>query len=274
MLLGLFGHPLEHSLSPAMHTAAMKELQIEGDYLLFDVLDKKLKTAIEGLFALGVIGFNVTIPYKRQIISYLDEITPEAKEIGAVNLVYKKSIGKKTIYVGDNSDAPGFIISLINAGIDLSLKKALVLGSGGAARAICVGLKNRNIEITVASRSRPQESFWDQFRWLELHPDLVIDTDLVINCTPCGMYPNVDDRPLVNPASFPTKTHFCDIVYNPLRTKFIKIAEETGHKTITGEGMLLYQGAISFEKWFNTKAPIEAMRKALISHLQGGNLND
>ncbi len=270
MLVGLLGHPLEHSLSPLMHNAAMKTLKIEGKYLLFDVSEDSLKKSVERLCALGAVGFNVTIPYKRKIIDLLDEITPQAAEIGAVNLVYKKDVGGKAVYVGDNSDAPGFIASLQSAGVDLHQRRALVLGAGGAARAVAAGLKNEGVEVIVASRRKPEESFWNRFPWEELRRDLVVDADLVVNCTPCGMYPNVDDELIVNPASFPKKTCFCDIVYNPLKTRFIQVAQETGHKTVTGEGMLLFQGAISFTKWYGQEAPIGVMKQVLLSYLQGG----
>lgn len=270
MLLGLVGHPLKHSLSPIMQNIAMEKLRIKGRYHLFDVEEDELKACVEGLKAINVRGFNVTIPYKTKIIGFLDEITPRAKEIGAVNLVSLVGSGPNKRFVGDNSDAPGFIRSLIEAGFNPEGKRALVIGNGGAARAVSVGLRDSHCEVIVTSRQKPKHEFWQQFDWLELRADLVVSVDLVVDCTPVGMYPETDTPPVVDPRLYSKNTYFCDLVYNPLKTTLIKIAEATSHKVITGDGMLLYQGAISFERWFLQEAPIIEMQNILLQHLEGG----
>lgn len=271
MLIGLLGHPLTHSLSPLMQNKALQTLDIKGDYRLFDVEEKELRSCVSGLKSLGCLGFNVTIPYKRRIIDLLDEITPQAAEIGAVNLV-KLSRGK---FVGDNSDAPGFVRSLKEAGFDPKAKKTtLIVGCGGAARAVAVGLKDSGCQIYVTSRQKPRSLFWAQFEWLELKKDLVVKVDLVVDCTPVGMYPDVDATPVLDPRLYGPETVFCDLVYNPRKTTLIRIAKATKHKVITGDGMLLHQGAISFESWFSVKAPIIEMQKVLDEYLKGGSLGD
>lgn len=270
MLLGLIGYPLGHSLSPIMQNRALQVLGLQGTYLPFAVTEENLGSAVMGLKSLGCLGFNVTIPYKRKIIQYLDAVTPRAAEIGAVNLVYREGQN----YIGDNSDAPGFIRSLEEKGIALKGKKAVIVGNGGAARAVATGLRDSGATIVVTSRQKPTAEFWQQFPWLGLKKDLVVAADLVIDCTPVGMYPDIDVPPVVDPRAYDKQTVFCDLVYNPRKTCLIKMAEATGHPTVTGEGMLLFQGAISFEKWLAREAPIEVMREALQECLEGGKKND
>jgi len=267
VLIGLLGHPLVHSLSPLMHNIALQTLEIKGNYQLFDVEEKELISCVSGLKSLGCLGFNVTIPYKRRIIDLLDEITPKAAEIGAVNLV-KWSQGK---FVGDNSDAPGFIRSLKEAGFDPTAKRALIVGSGGAARAVAVGLRDSCCQIYVTSRQKPISLFWNQFDWLELKKDLAVSVDLVVDCTPVGMYPDVNAPPVLDPRLYSQDTVFCDLVYNPQKTTLIRIAKATKHKVITGDGMLLHQGAISFESWFSVKAPLVEMQNVINKYLKGGS---
>lgn len=270
MLLGLIGYPLSHSLSPLMHNRAFEALDIQAQYCLFSVKEEDLRDTVYGLKTIGSLGFNVTIPYKQKVISFLDEITPQAAEIGAVNLVYRK--GER--FIGDNSDAPGFIRALKEADQDPQGKRSLIVGSGGAARAVAVGLRDSGSEVIVTSRQKPKAKFWEQFPWLQLKKDLSMSVDLVVDCTPVGMYPDNSAQPVIDPRLFKKETVFCDLVYNPLRTSLIKVAEATGHQVVTGDGMLLYQGAISFEKWFLQKAPVNVMQEALSEYLEGGKKND
>lgn len=235
--LGLIGYPLGHTFSPTYFSTKFQELGIsDSEYLAYPLEHIEL---IEGIFNKGVDGLNVTIPYKEQVIPYLDELSDEAFEINAVNTIYIRN-GRK---VGYNTDAYGFEMSLKNLLGNVKVEKALVLGSGGASKAIKFVLKKLNIDYQIVSRS-------DQYLTYSALNDNIIDQHkLIINTTPLGMYPNEEECPDI-PYSALTEKHFLyDLVYNPEKTLFLKKGELQGSSIKNGFEMLVLQAEKSWEIW-------------------------
>lgn len=272
--LGLIGYPLSHSLSPQIHTAALKECKLAGDYSLFllqptDI--QRLKDILTSVRFDEIHGLNVTIPHKQSVIPFLDELTPTAQVIGAVNTIYSR--GNKLI--GDNTDAAGFLAdlkTLLTAKIRIHANRtALVLGAGGSARAIVYALLNDGWKVTVAARRVEQaQQVADSFLNYEL-PIIVCDlsnielsnTDLIVNTTPIGMAPNIDQSPLPENLSLPRHVSIYDLVYNPRETKLVKDARTQGLSARTGLGMLIEQAALSFEIWTGQNPSRENMRMSI-----------
>lgn len=264
------GWPISHTMSPLMHNAAFAALGLNYAYLPFAVKPEDLGKAVAGLQALGFSGMNVTIPHKVNVMQYLDEIEPSARIIGAVNTI----VAQEGQLVGCNTDADGFIASLKEQGVNPQGANALIFGAGGAAHAVVYGLISQGIgSLTVAARDMQKViGFAADFRSLaQIDPICFTDTnfvdahkaaDLVINCTPLGMSPKVDEVPPVIWRNLHKDAIICDLVYIPLETRFMAEARHRGHKTISGLGMLIEQGAIAFEKWTRVKAPKEIMTKA------------
>lgn len=279
-LLGVIGHPVEHSLSPVMHNAALSKLGLDYVYLPFPIAPENLELAIAGFAAIGVVGFSVTIPHKQAILSILSEISPIAQAIGAVNTVTRQ--GNK--WVGTNTDVEGFIAPLQTTyQQDWSQKKAVILGNGGAARAIVAGcvqlglaeihLVGRNIYKLKEFRHSWQNSpYVDKFQvhaWEEL-PKLIPQANLLINTTPIGMYPHVDASPLSGEemANLPSGAIAYDLIYIPKPTKFLQLAEKQGAIAIDGLEMLVQQGAAALKIWLQQETvPVAEMRQALQNHL-------
>ncbi|OGC03818.1 shikimate dehydrogenase [candidate division WOR-1 bacterium RIFOXYA12_FULL_43_27] len=260
----LIGHPLGHSISPAMHNAAYKELGLDFEYLLKDTAPGELKAQIEKFKAENVAGFNVTIPYKEKIMPLLDEITPLAEKIGAVNTV-KNENGK---LIGYNTDGPGFLESLKDdAGFNPAGKKVVILGAGGAGRAIAVTLAEDNASsiIIYDPEEKKQddlvEYLFDLFEIeIKKSADLqreINEADLLVNASPIGMHPNVRLSPIDFRLS-PNLTIY-DIIYNPPETELIKQAKRAGAKAVSGLGMLVRQGALAFEIFTGKPAPYQTM---------------
>jgi shikimate dehydrogenase len=278
-IYGIIGHPVEHSLSPAMQNVAFKKLKLDCIYLAFNVEPNNIKTAVNGMKSLGICGFNVTIPHKISIIPFLDEVRPEAADIGAVNTVLNEN-GK---LIGFNTDGLGALRALKEENVDLLGKKVIILGAGGAARAIAfaiapfiekmvilnrTGSKAKKLSTQLAKRfgkAVEGKKFTKKVANREFN-----DADIVINATSVGMYPNVNDslinREMINPAM----TVF-DVVYNPLETKLLKEANAVGAKIVTGIKMLVFQGAVSFEIWTGKKAPVKEMLQTVIEKLRSGS---
>jgi len=264
--LGLIGYPLVHSLSPKIHTAALQACGLDGDYSLFPIeLDDKqgLRDLLARVRSGEITGLNVTIPHKQNVIGLVDELMPTAQAIGAVNTIYMRE--KKLI--GDNSDAAGFMSDLrreLTTAICADDKtqrhrdsKAVVLGAGGSARAVVYGLVNEGWEVTVAARRTEQAaqlaaSFPNhQLRISNiesLNPELP-DFKLIVNTTPVGMFPHMDQSPLPENVSFSKETMIYDLVYNPRVTKLVRDARAQGLTATTGLGMLVEQAALAFELW-------------------------
>lgn len=277
-LLGVIGYPVEHSLSPAMHNAAIAHLGLDYVYLPFPVSPQKLKEAIAGFEAIGVVGFNLTIPHKQAILTLLAQISPAAEAIGAVNTVWRTEAGWK----GTNTDVEGFIAPLQGMSRDWSQSAATILGNGGAARAVvagCVELGCR--EIRVVGRDRAKLAQFQQswhntpfagcltvHLWDEL-PEVVLQTDLLINATPVGMAPHRDRSPLTPSVLAQVRggTVAYDLIYTPSPTLFLQQMQEKGAIAIDGSEMLVQQGAAALQIWLQRSVPVEIMRQALQAQL-------
>ena len=276
--LGLIGHPLGHSLSPKIHAAALEACELQGDYSLFQIHieDKKgLKDLLSRVRSGEITGLNVTIPHKQNVVPWMDELTPTAKAIGSVNVIYMRD--KKII--GDNTDAPGFLSDLNNflaespspsgRGAGVMEKSALVLGAGGSARAVVHALLNDGWNVNIVARRIEQagqlaSSFPNYAILTTQYVDLQLLTfNLIVNTTPVGMAPNVDQSPLPENSSFLSNTFIYDLVYNPRETKLVKDARAQGLNATTGLGMLIEQAALSFELWTGLNSPREIMRASI-----------
>ncbi len=278
MIVGLFGHPVHHSQSPLMHNTAFAEIGCDFAYAAFDVPPERLEDAVAGIRALGLRGVNVTIPHKVAILPFLDEIDPLAQRIGAVNTV----VNEDGRLIGYNTDGMGYVRSLVEeTGIDLTKQVVTMLGAGGAARAVACTLAEKGVKaIRIINRSREKaERLAEQLhplveaRALEPHEfaAAVADATLLINTTSIGMYPHVDEMPI--PGEWlHDKLVVSDLIYNPLETKLLRHARETGAVTHSGVGMFVNQGALAFELWTNREAPARLMRETVLRQLQqGGN---
>ena len=269
--LGLIGYPLGHSLSPKIHTAALAASGLEGNYSLFPIPPED-KHALHSLLAqvrTGEIrGLNVTIPHKQNVIEFMDELTPTAKAIGAVNTIYMRA----DKIIGDNTDAPGFLADLkkvMGSGRLEIGNSALVLGAGGSARAVVYALLNDGWTVTLAARRIEQAqqlatSFTNYQLPITNLNDLQPSTfDLIINTTPLGMTPNTETSPLPENTVLSKHTFIYDLVYNPRETKFVRDARVQGLNASTGLGMLIEQAALAFEKWTGVSADRVAMQQAV-----------
>jgi shikimate dehydrogenase len=274
--LGLIGYPVSHSLSPVIQAAALRSCGLEGDYSLFPIHpeDKPgLKDLLDRVRTGEIQGLNVTIPHKQNVIEFLDELTPTAVAIGAVNTIYKQG----QILIGDNTDAPGFLSDLkkslttVPYGHDKTLRngelKALVLGAGGSARAVIYSLLQDGWEVTIAARRMEQvERIGNLFPHHKLHmTDFAFsnidlsDISLIINTTPVGMTPNVDQSPWLDNLCFPPHAGIYDLVYNPRQTRLVRDALAQERPAITGLGMLIEQAALAFELWTGHRPSREPM---------------
>jgi shikimate dehydrogenase len=272
---GIIGHPVKHSLSPLMQTAAFKALGIDAIYVPFEVDPENLGEAVNGLRVLNVRGFNVTVPHKEGIIEYLDFVDEDAEFLGAVNTV-KNEDGQLNGY---NTDADGFFRSLIEEGVELDGRRVTMFGAGGAARAVGYavlkgGAKFLNIVNRNFSRGKSVGELLGKRGNVLVFPlkentvaTLLKDTDIVINTTSAGMKP--DDPPLFDYSLIPEGITVVDIIYNPAETPLLKAAKGKGCKIVNGLGMLIHQGAIAFKIWTGREAPVEVMKKILKEELYG-----
>ena len=268
--LGLIGYPLGHSLSPKIHTAALRACGLEGSYSLFPILpeDKQgLKNLLARIRSGEIHGLNVTIPHKQNVIEFLDELTPTAKAIGAVNTIYMR----ENKLLGDNTDAPGFLTDLkrhINSSFIVH-PSALVLGAGGSARAVVYALLNDGWTVTLAARRIEQaQQLAQSFPGYRLPTtnltNLPLSTcHLLVNTTPLGMTPNTETSPLPENAVLPKNTFIYDLVYNPRETKLVRDARVQGLSATTGLGMLIEQAALAFELWTGHNLPRNILFEAV-----------
>lgn len=270
-VLGVIGHPVEHTSSPAMHNAALEALGLDYVYAAFHVAPEGLPAAIAGMRALEIVGLNVTVPHKQAVMEHLDEVSEEARAIGAVNTIANRD-GRLSGY---NTDAFGIIQSLkADGGMERLPAQVALLGAGGAARAILYALLAREevervllLNRTVA-RAEALASDLDGGDKVEVLPlaetGAIGGAGLVINSTSIGMHPREDDSPLIDPSCLRGGMLVADIVYNPLETQLMRQAEAAGARTINGLGMLAWQGARSFEIWTGVMPPTEAMVQAAL----------
>ncbi len=281
--LGLIGWPLEHSLSPQLHHVGLDALDLKGEYRLYEIPPlpegkKSLAALLEKVRRRQIHGLNVTIPHKQNVIPLLDDLTPAAEAIGAVNTIFAR--GDRL--VGDNTDAPGF---WTDASRRLSVHtfectRALILGAGGSARAVAYALLRQDWKLTIAAR-RPEQA-QDLCDHLSPHGGQISATKLsnyplstihsprptphytlLVNCTPVGMHPHVDASPWPEDLPFPPEAAVYDLVYNPRETRLVRDARAAGLPAVTGLGMLVEQAALSLARWVERKVPRYAMWAAL-----------
>ncbi|MEW6045124.1 MAG: shikimate dehydrogenase [Bacillota bacterium] len=273
--VGLIGFPVRHSASPALHQAAFRALGLDWVYLLMEVEPALLGDAVRGLRALSFAGANVTIPHKRAVMAFLDELAPEAALTGAVNTICIEGLR----LVGHNTDVGGFARAVNAAGIDLRGARVLVLGAGGAARAAAAACRQGGCAwVGVASRRREQaEELSREIAGVQALPleaaavgRLLGGIDLLVNATPLGMQGAGSGRSLVElapPDGLPEDGAVMDMVYRPPETPLLAAARQAGRRAIPGAGMLLFQGALAFELWTGLAAPVETMAEALAREL-------
>ena len=275
-ICGIIGDPIEHTMSPVMHNAAFKNKGLDYLYLPFRVKKGELGRAIEGMRALNIRGLNITIPHKVAVIQFLDELDPLADKIGAVNTI----VNDNGVLKGYNTDATGFLQALSEKGIEPKGKKVVVLGAGGASRAISFILAERGSSLVILNRTwdkakvcadRISEIFQSEATALKLDKEnlaaALSGADILVNTTSVGMRPNINET-LVTSDLLKPGLVVSDIVYNPIKTKLLKEAEEAGAGTISGLDMLVWQGALAFEKWTGLKAPVDLMRREAIKVLE------
>jgi shikimate dehydrogenase len=269
-VFGLIGNPVEHSLSPPMHEAAYRELDMDARYVTFEPAPDDAASAVEGAAALGVAGLNVTIPFKRDILDVVDP-DPLAERIGAVNTV-DFSTDPPTGY---NTDAAGVRRALSHHGVALDGRDAVVVGAGGAGRAVAFTLADDCASVHVANRTVERaESLADDVRasadatvtagGLDTLADRVPSADLLVNATSVGM--EGDETPV--PADLlHSDLAVLDAVYSPIETRLLRDADAAGATTVDGAWMLLFQGVVAFERWTGRDAPVDAMNDALRARL-------
>lgn len=253
-IYGLFGEKLSHSLSPAIHSKVFSKLNMKGHYDLFELKTEELGTAVAGLKVLKCKGVNVTIPYKIQVIEHLDGLSDEAKALGAINTI--KFTGDKAI--GYNTDYFGFKMLLEKYDIAVAGKTALILGNGGVAVPVVQYLMDGGASnITIATIDKELNKDVPQFQKCEMiYFDEVsgVQADIVVNCTPVGMYPKVDNSP-VKEEDIKNFGAAVDMIYNPRQTQFLKFAANAGLKAVNGLYMLVGQAIKSEEIWNDIEIP-------------------
>jgi shikimate dehydrogenase len=266
-VFGVVGNPVRHSLSPIMHNAAFSEVGYDGVYVAFEVQD--LDAAISGMKGLGINGMSVTIPHKVNVMSLLDECDDLSKKIGAVNTIVQQN----RRLLGYNTDCMGAVKALREK-TDISGRKVLIVGAGGAARAIAWGISEENGRVIITNRTPKKGRTLSE----ELKADFCsydnvkkIDWDILINTTSVGMTPHTDSMPVPLEAIRPGRI-VMDIVYNPVETMLLKVAKERACIILDGVMMFVYQGAMQFELWTGQKAPLKIMEKVFRNAL--GNIGE
>jgi len=278
-IIGVIGHPIKHSYSPLMHNIAFELSNLNYIYLPFDVPANALKDSLKGMLALGIKGFNVTLPLKEKIVSLLKEVSEEANIIGAVNTV----VNEDGVLHGYNTDVNGITESLNPFKEELQGAEVTVIGAGGASRSVIYSLiRNFKVgHINIVNRTEQtaeslKEYFtarmlFSNFKAFHLFPPDLVDTfrssKLIVNTTSMGMHPDIDDAATTIKESFVKDQIVFDVIYTPVYTKLLKLAQSQGARIITGLQMFVEQGARSFELWTGEKMPVEKVRKTLESYL-------
>lgn len=270
-LTGVFGDPVDDNPTGVVEEAAFAAKNLNYRYLTIKVLPEDLGKAMDSVKIFDMKGINLTMPHKIKVLPYLDELSPAAEIIGAVNTVIQKE-GK---LFGENTDGKGFVTALKNSGETLDKKNVTILGAGGAARAIAVecalngaayiNIINRSIEKGEELASLIQMKTDSSAKYLNWKNNMAIpsDTDILINATSIGFSPNVTDKPDIDYTTITPEMCVCDVIFNPAETIFLKTAAENGAKTITGLGMLVQQAALNFTLWTGVEAPVDVMEDAL-----------
>jgi len=274
-LLGLIGDPVKHTLSPYMHNAAFESLNLDYVYVPFHVKKNELKAAIKGASSLEIKGLNVTIPHKTEVMKYLDVLDGTAELIGAVNTIKFDEKIK-----GYNTDGLG-AVRAIEETSTVRGKKIVILGAGGASRAISfqiilsgagrVIIANRTLEKGFLLKKNLVEKLDADVEAIDIGEKLndeLKDADILINTTPIGMYPNIHQKPLVTSEMMHENLIVNDIIYNPLQTGILKEAIKANAKTVTGVKMLIYQGIESFKIWTGVEPSVDVFNEALVKVLK------
>ncbi len=275
--LCIIGNPIEHSMSVTMHNAAIQNLGINYLYVAFNVFPNDLQNAINGLRSLNIKGASVTIPHKISAMKYLNKIEPMAKNIGAINTI-KNDNG---ILIGRNTDGEGFLKSIKESGYNLKNKKIVLFGAGGAARACAFYLAKEVNKITIINRSNTGMN--DLISKLEANYKISIeginlsksedikkeikDSDMLVNTTPVGMYPNVNES-LVKQSWLNPNLFVVDIIYSPIQTKLLQEASSIGCNVLSGVDMLVNQGIIAFEWWTEVSPDKKLMKQVVLNELE------
>jgi shikimate dehydrogenase len=263
----LLAHPVKHSLSPAMHNAALKHLKIAGRYQAKDVPPEALITVLNDLRGSEVWGTNLSIPHKETAFELVDTLSTQARAIGAINTI----VNKNGSLNGLNTDAPGFLAALLEAGCEVAGLNVMLLGAGGAARGVSWALQQAGANVSLWNRSMARAKQLCTEFGLNFVSDAELEhqtraSNVLINTTSVGLG-NLLESPLPQ-GVLPKDGWVCDIVYRPLETKLLKDAREAGLKPIDGLGMLVHQGALALEAWTGRQAPIEVMRNAALEELK------
>ena len=279
VLTGLLGSPVAHSISPAMHNESFRLLDLDYVYLAFDVGEKDLKTAVEGLKALGARGFNLTMPDKNKMVEYCDRLSPAAQMIGAVNTV----VNDNGLLTGYTTDGIGYMRAAEDAGVRLGGKVMTLLGGGGAATAVCAQAALDGLRQIRVFNIR--DSFYGRLERLTAEltertsckvtlEDLadekalarsIAESDILTNATSVGMAPKTEGCLIKDPQVLRTDLIVSDVIYNPRQTRLLKMAADRGCRTFNGMYMLLYQGAAAFELWTGKKMPVEQIKAKYFS---------
>ena len=279
ILTGLFASPSAHSVSPIIHNNAFENLELNYAYLSFEVNKDNLKDAVQSIKTLNMRGVNLSMPNKKEVIQYLDEISETAELSQSVNTI----VNDNGVLKGYSTDGKGFFKSLEEEKIFIKEKNITILGTGGASiaiisQAVFEGIKNifvfkrdknwkeqKKILDNIASKTNCNIEL-NSLEDKNILKKKIEESDLLINATSVGMKENIS---LIEDKSFFRKDlTVCDIIYNPAKTKLLQIAEKEGCKIINGIGMLLYQGALSFELWTNKKMPVDYIKEIIFNHFK------
>jgi shikimate dehydrogenase len=272
-LVGLLGYPLGHSFSPRLQNAAFTEMALNWVYIPLPVSPSALSGAMAGLRSMEFIGANVTIPHKQAIMPLLDELSPAARSIGAVNTI----VLRNGCLSGENTDVSGFLASLTEAGFNPARRSAGVLGGGGAARAVCYALAAAGVDRLYLFNRTPRHAddiitdLKKIFPAVDFHCHTLAEVsrmtagiELLVNATSIGMQPDINSCPLPEETPYSAGVVYYDCIYNPLETQFLTRARQAGGKTISGLSMLIHQGAEALRIWSGLEPPLEIMRKVAL----------
>lgn len=265
-LAAVLGWPVTHSRSPQMMNAAFAAIGLDAALVPMGVRSEGLRDVVAALRAVGALGASVTTPHKLSVMALCDDVAPAAREIGAVNCLHIDD-GR---VIGHNTDAPGYVASLVEAGVALAGKRAVILGAGGAARAVAYGLRGEGCTVEVIAR-RPEEITWEAARaWTEPNlRDAFASADGVVDCTPIGL---AGDEPAWVAAlpldALPAAAWISTLIYHRTTLLLERMAQR-GHVTVDGRGMLVHQAAHAFRHWTGRQAPIDAMYRAVAISLAG-----
>jgi shikimate dehydrogenase len=277
-ICALIGDPVEHSMSPAIHNVAFREMGLDYVYVTFRVKVEDVPAAIEGMKALDIRGLSVTMPHKVAVPKLLDKLDPLAEKIGAINTI----VNDDGVLTGYNTDATGFLQAMLERGFEPKEKNIVVLGAGGASRAVSFVLADRGANLTILNRleefdwavelaRRLSQAFGKSVEALELNRDnltkAIGKADILVNATSVGMDPNINETPVPAELLKPGMVVY-DIIYNPIKTKLLKEAESVGAEIISGVDMLVWQGVMAFEKWTGKKPPFEPMKAEALKYLE------